>query len=153
MQDLLNTLFNETSSIGIVPEQDFHNHIINESILLDMVKNNPESLNKVYSEIGKYAARDNILAKESQLSNPMDKFHKDKGCFCSALLAIAKEKNDQDYELFIKAYLLTKAMMKNLKEKYSTEATARVEKCKTELENNSRIMNAVDSVNNAETCC
>ena len=47
MQDLMKKLFDETSSIGVVPESDFHNHIINEAIILDMVDGNTEALQKV----------------------------------------------------------------------------------------------------------
>ena len=40
--------------------------------------------------------------------------------------------------------------MKNLKEKYSTQANERVEKCKSELQNNPRIITAVSNAMNNE---
>lgn len=143
MQDLMKKLFDETSSIGVVPESDFHNHIINEAIILDMVDGNTEALQKVITEAGKFAARDNLLEDAAPVADAINAFNKEKTCNCAAVLATAKEANDPDYELFVKAHILSKALMKSLKEKYGAQANARVEKCKAEVQNNNRIMTAV----------
>lgn len=145
MQDLMNSLFNETSSLGVIPEADYHNHVINEAIILDMVNGNTEALQKVINEAGKYAARDNLLENATPIMDAIKSFNQEKAHNCSAVLACAKEANDPDYGLLVKAHLLTKALMKNLKDKYESTACARVEKCKTELQNNPRIMTAVNN--------
>lgn len=145
MQDLMNSLFNETSSLGVIPETDYHNHIINEAIILDMVDGDTEALQKVITEAGKYASRDNLLENATPVIDAIKSFNQEKTHCCSAVLATAKEANDPDYELLVKAHLLTKALMKNLKEKYGAQAAARVDKCRAELQNNSRIMTAVDN--------
>ena len=145
MQDLMNSLFNETSSLGVIPETDYHNHIINEAIILDMVDGNTNALEKVIAEAGKYAARDNLLENATPIMDAIKCFNQEKAHCCSSVLAIAKEANDQDYELLVKAHLLTKALMKNLKEKYAAQAEARVNRCKEEIHNNPRIMAAVDN--------
>ena len=146
MQDLMNSLFNETSSLGVIPESDYHNHIINEAIILDMVDGNTESLQKVVTEVGKYAARDNLLENATPVMDVIKSFNQEKTHCCSAVLATAKEANDPDYELLVKAHLLTKSLMCKLKEKYGAQADARVDKCREEPQNNSRIMNAVNNV-------
>lgn len=145
MQELMNSLFNETSSLGVIPESDYHNHIINEAIILDMVDGDTNALQKVITEAGKYAARDNLLENATPVMDAIKSFNQEKAYCCSAVLATAKEANDPDYELLVKAHLLTKSLMCKLKEKYGAQANARVDKCKEELQNNSRIMTAVDN--------
>ena len=149
MQDLMNSLFNETSSLGVIPESDYHNHIINEAIILDMVDGNTESLQRVITEAGKYAARDNLLENATPVMDAIKSFNQDKPYCCSAVLATAKEANDPDYELLVKAHLLSKSLMCKLKEKYAAQADARINRCREELQNNSRIMTAVDNAKQA----
>jgi hypothetical protein len=145
MQDLMNSLFNETSSIGVIPESDYHNHIINEAIILDMVNGDTNALQKVMTEAGAYAARDNLLENATPVMDAIKCFNQEKTHSCAAVLATAKEANDPEYELLVKAHLLSKALMKSLKEKYAAQAAARVDHCRAELQNNSRIMTAVDN--------
>ena len=146
MQDLMNSLFNETSSLGVIPETDYHNHIINEAIILDMVGGNVDSLQKVINEAGKYAARDNLLEDATPVVDAIKSFNQEKTHCCSAVLATAKEANDPDYELLVKAHLLAKSLMGKLSERYSAQAHARVDKCRAEIKNNPRIMTAVNNV-------
>lgn len=146
MQDLMNSLFNETSSLGVIPESDYHNHIINEAIILDMVGGNVDSLQKVITEAGKYAARDNLLENATPVIDSIKSFNQEKPYCCSAVLATAKEANDPDYELLVKSHLLSKSLMCKLKERYGAQADARVDRCRTEIQNNPRIMTAVNNI-------
>ena len=98
----MNTLFNETSSLGVIPESDFHNHVINESIILDLVNNNEKAFAQVMTEAGQYAIRDNLLEDATPVMDTIKCFHKDKAACCAAALATAKEANDPDYDLLVK---------------------------------------------------
>ena len=150
MNDILNSLFNESSSIGIVEESDFHNHIINESIILDKVNNNIDSLNKVLEAVGGYAVRDNLLESVSAVDTAINSFEDSCCKERAAVLAIAKEANDPDYESYVKAFILCKTLFKNLKAKYCERAAERLQACTTAVENNPRVMEAIDKVNNNE---
>ena len=150
MKDIMNALFDETSSLGVIPESDFHNHVINESIIMDLVNNNEKAYAQVMTEAGKYAVRDNLLEDATPVMDTIKCFHKNKAACCAAALATAKEANDPDYDLFVKAYLLSKKLMCDLKAKYADQAQARVDKCTAEITGNPRIMSAINKAN--ETC-
>ena len=151
--DIIDTLFNTTASIGVIPESDHNNHAINESILFDMVGHNKHALSKVLSDAGKFAVRDNLLEDGVGVINGITTIIDTPTCAdCTAILATAKEANDSDYELYVKAIILSKELMKSMKEKYGSKASERVACCTKELENNPKIMAAVDNAKN-EFCC
>jgi len=145
MENIMETLFNESQS-GIIPESDHNNHIITEAVILDMLDGNKESLAKVYSSIGKYAVRDNLL-EDAQLLDAPEKAlcRTDNHANRAAILACAKEANDPDYETYCKAFCLVKDLMCTLKNKYGDKATCRVADCTKVVESNPRIINAVEA--------
>ena len=145
MEDIMKTLFNDAST-GVIPESDHNNHIITEAVILDMLNGNKESLTKVYSSVGKYAVRDNLLEDAQLIDAPeksltCDDSHADR----AAILAIAKEANDPDYDLYCKAFCLMKDLMYTLKNKYCDKANCRVADCTKVVEANPRIINAVEA--------
>ena len=151
MKDFLDTLFEDTSNIGVVPENDFHNHVINEAIILDKVNNDKKVFSEVIAEVGKYAVRDNLLETTECINSAIAEFKLDSCPKTTAVLAIAKEASDPDYESFCKAYTLMKTLMETLKNKYGAAADERVLSATKEIESNPRIMNTIEKFT-GESC-
>lgn len=153
MTDVLNSLFESTQAMGIIPESDHNTHIIAESIILDRVHGNKESLAKVLAEAGQYAVRDNLL-EDAQLVDVCTVAAAPcvtKPCDFTAVLATAKEANDPNYATYCKAYALIKKLTNDMCDKYRATADERVAEVNKAIDSNPRLVNAIDTVNDA--CC
>lgn len=151
MTDIMNTLFENTESIGVIPESEHNNHIITESIILNRVNGDKDKLGEVLASVGNYAVRDNLLesAQIVEACNPVNECGDP--CVTTAVLATAKEANDPCYSTYCKAYMLTKKLMHEMKNKYGNNAVARVDELNKVVDNTPRLVTAINTVNDA--CC
>ena len=150
MTDVLNSLFESTNNIGVIPESEHNTHIITESVILDRVNGNKESLAKVLAEVGQYAVRDNLL-ESIQVIDACNVTPCEKPCNFTAVLATAKEANDPDYATYCKAYALIKKLTSDMTCKYKHCAEERVAEVNKSIDSNPRLVNAINTVNDA--CC
>lgn len=153
MLDSMNSLFNDTQSIGVIPESDHHNHIITEAVILDRVNGNKDAYAKVLAEVGAYAVRDNLL-ESAQLSEACCSEECGTMADYTSVLATAKEAGDSDYSTYCKAYALTKKLMADMKARYGATAEARVASINKEIDNSPRLVNSINNANTsfADTC-
>ena len=150
MSDFVNSLFADTSKdTGINVVNTDHNHIINEAIILDKLDGNVEALNEFFNAIGQYGARDNILSESASIDCATASFNNEPCANTACVLAVAKESGCKDYALYMKALMLMKACMCNMKKTFGTIAEQRLEAQNAELNNNPRV---VDALATAEAC-
>ena len=149
MDDLMKSLF-ENASTGVVPEDEYNTHVITEGVILDMLGGNREALGKVCTSVGKYCVRDGILG-DDQVSAAIKNAAENPHVMCHAkrraLLAAAKEANDPDYQLYCKAFMLVKTLMAGFKAKYGEQADQKVAEVTKVIENNPRVIDAIDTAN------
>ena len=148
MDKFMDGLFADTSKeTGVNFENVENNHIINESVILDMLDGNTSSLKTLFESVGKYAARDGILAEDANIDCCTAAFDNIPCPEATAVLAVAKESGAKEYELYTKALMLMKQCMEKMKETYGDVAKKRLEAQKADITANTRIMTAVSD------CC
>lgn len=151
MSDFMKGLFPDTSKeTGVNLENTENNLIINEAVVLDMVGGDTKAFNTILESVGKFAARDGILAEDANFDCANAAFANSTCSDCAAILTVAKEAGSKDYDLYIKALMLMKACLKNMKNQFSDIANKRLEAQKADVTGNVRVMEAVNS---AESCC
>lgn len=148
MSDFMNGLFPDVSKeTGVNLENADNNHIINESVILDMLGGDTDKLKTLFESVGKFGARDGILAEDANVDCCIASFENIPCPDATAVLAVAKESGSKDYELYVKALMLMKHCMNNMKASYGDIAKKRLEVQRAEVTNNPRIMSGV------EACC
>ena len=151
MSDFMKGLFPDTSKeTGVNLENNENNLIINEAVILDMVNGDTKALTAILESVGKFAARDGILAENASFDCASAAFNNTPCSKCAAVLAVAKEAGSKDYDLYIKAIMLMKACMCNMKNQFGDIANKRLEAQKADVTGNVRVMEAINS---AEACC
>lgn len=145
MSDIMNGLFADTFSVGVNIENDENNHIINEAVILDKLNGDTDALNKFFDTIGSYGARDNILSESANIDCCIGEFENGHCAKLAALLAVAKESNSKDYELYTKALMLMKACIENMKNTFGNIAKERLDAQIAEVESNPRVVDAIES--------
>ena len=148
MNDFINDLFVDTSkATGVNIVDTENNYVINEAIILDMLDGDKNKLKAFFESIGQYGARDKILSESANLDCCISTLGDNKCANCASVLAVAKESGSKDYELYIKAILLMKQCMENMKSQFGDIAEKRLAVQKAEVEANPRVIDAV------EACC
>lgn len=138
-------------NIGFAMPDENNNKIINESIILDFLNGNKQSLLEFYNNIGRFGVRDGILNESAVCDIKLESFDDCKTPECSALLAVAKESNDEDYEVYTKCIMLMQKCMENIKTKYGNIAKERLNTQKDIVESNPRVQDAIEKTQ--ESCC
>lgn len=148
MSQFMDGLFPDTSKeTGINLENADNNHIINESVILDMLGGDTEKLNTLFESVGKFGVRDGILAEDANIDCFTSSLN-NVPCPCTtAVLAVAKESGSKDYELYCKAIMLMKQCMANMKATYGDIAKKRLDAQRDEVTASPRIMSAIEACN------
>ena len=144
MSEFMNGLFADTSKVtGINLVDTENNQILNEAIILDSLNGDTEALARFFDNLGPYGARDGILSECANIDTKCGAFGDKKCADCAAILAVAKESNSKDYELYMKSIMLMKACMDNMKAQYGNIAEKRLNAQKAEVESNPRVVDAI----------
>lgn len=151
MGKFMENLFSDTTAVtGVSMPNDENNHIINESIIFDMLGKDTKKLSAFFEAVGKFGARDNILNEDASIDNATNSFD---NCDCAdsaSVLACAKEAGSIDYDLYIKSIMLMQECMKRMRSTFGDVAKSRLEAQKAQVESNPRVMDAVESCANSD---
>lgn len=136
-----------------IPDEN-NNKIINESIINNILNsNNKNALLEFYNNIGPFGARDGVLSESAATDIKLDSFDNCDSPECSAILAVAKESNDEDYKIYTKCIMLMGKCLENMKTKYSNIAKERLETQKKIVESNPRIQDAIEKTQESCSTC
>ena len=145
-EDFFSGLTPNLKKPGVNIENTDNNKIINEAIILDELGGSKSALLEFYSNLGTFGVRDGVLNESAAIDIKLSAFNECAVAETSAILAVAKESDDEDYALYNKAMLLMSQAMDNMKAKYEATAQTRLLKQTAEVQGNSRIQSAVEKV-------
>lgn len=151
--EFMNGIFPTTAQTKFNIQDDKNNKIINEAIILDKLGNNKEFLLEFYNNIGKFGARDGVLNENAVTDIKLQSFDSSTNGEVASLLAVAKEANDVDYDLYIKAIMLMQKCIENMKSRYGNIAKDRFESQTAVVESNPRIQDAIEKTQESCSSC
>ena len=151
--EFMNGIFPTTAQTKFNIQDNENNKIINEAIILDKLGNNKESLLEFYNNIGKFGARDGILNENAITDIKLQSFDASSNGEVASLLAVAKEANDADYDLYTKAIMLMGKCMENMKARYGNIAKDRLDSQGAVVETNPRIQDAIEKTQESCDSC
>lgn len=134
------------NSIGFTMADENNNKIINEAIVLDKLNGNKEALLEFYNQIGRFGYRDGILNESAATDIKLNSFDNTCAADTASILAVAKESNDEDYDIYSKCLMLMQKCMENMKTKYCNIAKERLDTQKDIMESNPRVQDAIEKV-------
>lgn len=121
-----------------------NNKIINEAIILDSFNGDKKALLEFYNHIGHFGARDGLLNESAVTDIKLSSFDESCCSECSSVLSVAKESNDEDYNIYMKCVMLMQQCLENMKNKYGNTAKDRLDTQKDIVESNPRIQDAIE---------
>ena len=138
---------------GLFPQsatgvENDNNKIINEAIILDRLAGNKDALLEFYNNLGKFGARDGLLNESAATDIKLECMDQMSNSDHASILAVAKESNDEDYDTYIKSMMVAQKCIENMRNKFGNIAKDRVDTQTKELENNPRIMDALEKTQN-----
>ena len=150
IDDFTKGLFPTTyNNIGYNIPDENNNKIINESIIYNKL-GNKKALLEFYNHLGKYGYRDGILNESAAIDIQLESFDNCNTPECSSILAVAKESNDEDYNVYTKCIMLMQKCLESMKIKYGNIAKDRLDAQEKVVETNPRVQDAIEKTQ--ESC-
>jgi hypothetical protein len=146
MEDIVSKILSEALGVGsdenqepvnegFFPQNEDNNKLLNEAILYEAY--GEEGLAQLLAESGDYLVADNILLEKSFII--LDKEAKQSQAYSIAVLNTARERNDHDYQTYVKLKAATEVLAERLGKRYKAEATVRVREQKKAIFAQSRV--------------
>lgn len=127
-------------------EDETNSKLIREAIIYDDLGCSSELFENFGRAIGNFGVRDNLLTENAAFDIKSSIFKDLSLTETTSILAIAKEANNKNWELFNKAMVLAEAAFDAMEKEFSEDAADRVKRLSYELANNPRITEAVTKV-------
>ena len=146
LDSLFNSIMENSTYGGIGIVDSDNNKIINECIILDKLGGNKTAFNRVFAKVSPYCHRDGLLNETADAEIEITKLDDHPTSEDASVLAVAKEANSPDYELYCKAMMIAKEAMKHMRKSFKERAEDRLDTQIKVVENNPRITDAIEKV-------